>query len=60
MFAVEFAGMSLRGLLQTVPSGLLLYALGYGPDFAIVGILMGTVYEVSTLASILFFIPRLY
>eukprot|EP01102_Stenamoeba_stenopodia_P005196 TRINITY_DN15719_c0_g1_i1.p1 TRINITY_DN15719_c0_g1~~TRINITY_DN15719_c0_g1_i1.p1 ORF type:complete len:425 (-),score=39.64 TRINITY_DN15719_c0_g1_i1:29-1303(-) len=49
MFAVEFAGMSLRGLLQTVPSGLLLYSLGYGPDFAIIGILMGTVYEIGWL-----------
>ena len=41
----DFMGMSLRGLVQTVPAGLLLFHLGYGPEYMFSGLLMGLAYE---------------
>eukprot|EP01116_Phalansterium_solitarium_P019608 TRINITY_DN553_c0_g1_i2.p1 TRINITY_DN553_c0_g1~~TRINITY_DN553_c0_g1_i2.p1 ORF type:complete len:392 (+),score=82.88 TRINITY_DN553_c0_g1_i2:190-1365(+) len=46
-WAISYCGMSLRGLLQTVPAGLGLFALGYGPDYMLSGVTMGLVYEIA-------------
>lgn len=43
----DFVGLSGRGMLLTLPLGLLMYALGYGIIPLVGGVLMGTVYWVS-------------
>lgn len=42
-----FAGMSLRGLVWTAPSGYALYHMGYGWQFSLSGALMGSVYATA-------------
>ena len=43
-FVREFTGMSLRGLLWTVPAGYLLYLLGFGWQYSLSGSQMGLYY----------------
>lgn len=44
MVSREYAGMSLRGLIWTAPSGYALYYMGYGWHYAVSGSLMGFFY----------------
>ncbi|XP_062505327.1 uncharacterized protein LOC134182025 [Corticium candelabrum] len=44
MVSRDYAGMSLRGLIWTAPSGYALYYMGYGWQYAISGSLMGFIY----------------
>ena len=43
----EVVGMSLRGLVQTVPPGLLLFYYGYGYQYAACGLSMGVLYDLA-------------
>lgn len=46
-FIREYAGMSLRGLIWTVPQGYLLERFGFGWEYSLSGSLMGLVYYVG-------------
>jgi len=46
---MAIVGMTLRGLVQTVPSGMILFCFGYGVEFLLCGILMGVIYEAAWL-----------
>lgn len=50
--AHDFAGMSLRGLVWTAPSGYALYYMGYGWQYALSGGLMGFMYYLGSKTSI--------
>ena len=51
-FAREYAGLSLQGLLWTVPQGYLLEHLGFGWEYSLSGSLMGLVYYVGAQANL--------
>jgi hypothetical protein len=43
----DLCGMSLRGLVQTLPAGFILFAYGYGLEYMLSGVLMGAIYSVG-------------
>jgi hypothetical protein len=44
---LEIIGMTMIGLVHTVPIGMVLFAFGYGMDFLLSGVSMGIMFDLA-------------